>query len=144
MRNLQQTKNALPLTRWSLLIGRWITYTPYLRDRHGSAGHPLIQTDEGVYSRSDNRLFDVGTRSIGAELLPEIAPHRYDQVAIAIEERASLFRGNAEPASQMTHDDRPAQRRGFKDVKTAERPRQRVEHRRPPAARQQQRVRNAQ
>src|SRR5215470_3707254 len=120
-----------------LLIRRRRFHLSGWRDRYRSASHPMIQTDKSIYCGSDNRVFDIGPGGVIAESLPEIAPHRHYPVAIAIEERAPVFRGNAECTTQMAHDDRSAQRRGFKDVKTAERPRQGIEHRYPPASRQQ-------
>src|SRR5262249_38953352 len=74
----------------------------------------------------------------------EIVPHRHDSVSITVEERAAALSGNAQRATQMFQDYSPAQRRGFKDVKAAERLRQCVERGQRLAARQQQCVLNAQ
>src|SRR5262245_18883198 len=110
-----------------MLIGYLIFRLTTWLDRNGSANHPLIQTDKSFDCGSDNRLLEAGLQSIGAELPPEFAPHRHNPFAIATEERAPVFRSDPERATQMAHDDRPAQSSGFKDVKTAKRLRPRLE-----------------
>src|SRR5215475_4617658 len=126
-----------------MLFGYLIFRLPNWLDHKGSASHPLIQADQSIDCGSDNRLLEAGLQSIGAELPPEFAPHRHNTFAIAIEERAPVFRSDPERATQMAHDDRPSQSSGFKDVKTAKRLRQRLEHRYLPAARQQPRFGDA-
>src|SRR5262245_48398193 len=106
------------------------------RDRGWTVGHPLVHVDQSVYGGYEDRLFEVGPRSVGAKLLREIVPHRHDSVSITVEERASVLSGDAQRATQMFQDDSPTQRRGFKDVKAAERLRQCVESWQRLAARQ--------
>src|SRR5215471_13898348 len=96
-------------------------------DRGGAVGHPLVHLYQSVYGGNDDRLFDVRPRSVGAELLREVVPHRHNSVSITVKERAAELSGDAQRATQMFQDDSPTQRRGFKDVKAAERLRQCVE-----------------